>query len=136
MMSEAGKEFLGVGWAFPFAIGVDTGKVELVSYEEDINQAIHIILATRKGERVMRPDFGCGIHDLPFEAISTQLIVAVERETRDALRRYEPRIEVTLIRVDQGRVLDGKLGIKVDYRVQATNQPGNYVYPFYFREAG
>ena len=135
-MTEAGKEFLGRGWAFPFTIGVDTGKVELVAYEEDIKQAIHIILATRKGERVMRPDFGCGIHDLPFEAISTQLLAAIEREVREALRRCEPRIEVTLIRVDQSRVLDGELRIDIDYRVQATNQPGNYVYPFYFDEAG
>ena len=135
-MDASGAGFLGRGWAFPFSIRPDTGRIELVAGEADVHQAIRIILATKKGERVMRPDFGCGIHELPFDVISTRLSVAIEREVEEALRRYEPRIDVTAVRVDPRRAADGVLEIGVDYRVRTTNQPGNYVYPFYFDEAG
>ena len=83
----------------------------------------------------MRPDFGCGIHDLVFAAVSTQLIARLRREVEDALRTYEARIEVLRVAVGT-RALDvGRLDVEIDYRVRATNQTGNYVYPFYFREA-
>jgi phage baseplate assembly protein W len=130
----AGKEFLGVGWAFPFTILPD-GTVMSASDEKDIQQSIYIILATAKGERVMRPEFGCGIHDLVFSAIDTALIGQIKRDVTDALRTFEARIEVLRVTVQQGRVLDGRLDIDIDYRVRTTNQPGNYVYPFYFKEA-
>ncbi|WLA69199.1 GPW/gp25 family protein [Bradyrhizobium diazoefficiens] len=132
--NAAGKEFLGVGWSFPFTVLPD-GAVQSVSYEKDIEQAIYIILATAKGERVMRPDFGCGIHDLVFSAIDTALIGQIKRDVTDALRTFEARIEVLRVAVGQGRVLDGRLDIEIDYRVRTTNQPGNYVYSFYFKEA-
>lgn len=130
----AGKEFLGVGWSFPFTVLPD-GSVKREKYEEDIKQAIYIILATAKGERVMRPEFGCGIHDLVFSAIDTALIGQIRRDVTDALRTFEARIEVLRVAVQQGRLLDGRLDIEIDYRVRTTNQPGNYVYPFYFKEA-
>src|SRR5262245_55457658 len=113
----AGKEFLGVGWAFPFTIMPDTGTIRSVAYEEDIGQAIHIILATAKGERVMRPDFGCGIHNLVFSAIDNALIGQIVRDVTDALRTYEARIDVLRVTVHQGRVIDGRLDVKIDYRV-------------------
>ena len=112
----------------------DTGQVETAIHEEDIRQSIRIILATSKGERVMRPDFGCGIHDLVFAAVSTQLIAQIKREVTDALRTYEARIIVLRVDVDSKHLMDGRLDVIIDYRVRATNQPGNYVYPFYFRE--
>lgn len=129
------KEFLGRGWAFPPRLDARTAAVELVEDEEDIEQSIRIILGTARGERVMRPDFGCGIHDLVFAAMDTTTVERVRTETSDALRRYEPRIEVLNIAVEATDVgSDSHLEIGIDYRVRATNQAGNLVYPFYFRE--
>ena len=123
----------GTGWAFPVRVGA--GAIEAVSGDEDVRQSIHLILATAKGERVMRPDFGCGIHDLVFAAVSTQLIARVRREVEDALRTYEARIEVLRVAVATGGLAMGRLDVEIDYRMRTTNQTGNYVYPFYFREA-
>ena len=94
------NDFRGTGWAFPVRVGA--GAIEAVSGDEDVRQSIHLILATAKGERVMRPDFGCGIHDLVFAAVSTQLIARVRREVEDALRTYEARIEVLRVAVATG----------------------------------
>ena len=109
--------------------------VRSVAYEDDIKQAIHIILATAKGERVMRPDFGCGIHDLVFSAVDTALMAQIKRDVTEALRTHEARIDVLGVTVDQSQVLQGYLKVEIAYRVRTTNQPGNYVYPFYFKEA-
>ena len=130
-----GREFLGTGWAFPVGIAADTGLIERVSYEEDIQQSILIILSTAKGERVMRPDFGCGIHDLVFAAVTTQLIAQIETTVREALRTFEARIDVRRVEVDTSGLSQGHLDIVIDYEVRATNQPGNFVYPFYFQES-
>jgi phage baseplate assembly protein W len=130
-----GREFLGTGWVFPVQISADTGLIEWASYEEDIKQSIQIILSTAKGERVMRPDFGCGIHDLVFAAVTAQLITAIQSTVRAALRTYEARIDVLRVQVGTNQLSDGRLDIDVDYQVRATNQPGNYVFPFYFRES-
>jgi Bacteriophage baseplate protein W len=130
-----GREFLGTGWAFPVGIDAETGLLDMVSYEPDIQQSIRIILGTSKGERVMRPDFGCGIHDLVFAAVTAQLVAQIETTVRDALRTYEARIDVLQVRVDSSRLALGFLEIVVDYEVRATNQPGNVVYPFYFQES-
>jgi phage baseplate assembly protein W len=127
------NDFRGTGWAFPVRVGA--GAIEAVSGDEDVRQSIHLILATSKGERVLRPDFGCGIHDLVFAAVSTQLIARVRREVEDALRTYEARIEVLRVAVATGGLAVGRLDVGIDFRVRTTNQTGNYVYPFYFREA-
>jgi phage baseplate assembly protein W len=127
------NDFRGTGWAFPVRVGA--GAIDSVGGDEDVRQSIHLILATGKGERVMRPDFGCGIHDLVFAAVSTQLIARVRREVEDALRTYEARIEVVRVAVATRGLPMGRLDVEIDYRVRATNQTGNYVYPFYFREA-
>jgi phage baseplate assembly protein W len=130
-----GKEFLGRGWGFPFTILPDTGSVRAVSYDADVQEAIRIILATAKGERVMRADFGCGIHDLVFSVVDTAAIEQIKRDVTDALRRFEPRIDVIGVAVDQIYLRDGRLDVKIDYRIRTTNQPGNFVFPFYFKEA-
>ncbi|MEU8816750.1 GPW/gp25 family protein [Actinoplanes sp. NPDC048796] len=130
-----GREFLGTGWATPVTIAPDTGLIALVSYEKDIQQSIRIVLSTAKGERVMRPGFGCGIHDMPFAVVTARLIGEIETSVRDALRTYEARIEVRRVSVDSTRVSLGRLDISVDYEIRATNQPDNYVYPFYFQES-
>lgn len=130
------KDWLGRGWAFPVQIDRATGAVEVSEYELDIHQAIRIILGTAPGERLMRPDFGCGIHDLVFEVMDTTTLTRVETAVREALTIYEARIEVLGVAVDPLHAAEGKLLVEIDYRVRHTNQTGNFVYPFYFREGG
>ena len=130
------KDFLGRGWAMPVDIDPYTGLVATVEYEEDIRQSIRIIVETAKGERVMRPDFGCGIHDLVFEAIDTTTLRRIRSEIEDALRRFEARIEVLDITIDEDATSEGELLIQLEYQVRRTNQVGNLVFPFYYREGG
>ncbi|RPI37750.1 MAG: baseplate protein [Nitrospiraceae bacterium] len=127
------KEFLGVGWTYPVRARVD-GTVSLSQFEDDIREAILIILGTAKGERVMRPDFGCGIHDLVFAPINTATITLVENSVREALTVYEPRIELIKVEVLSDRADEGKLLVNIDYRVRSTNNRSNLVYPFYLKE--
>jgi Bacteriophage baseplate protein W len=131
---DEGKRFLGRGWAYPVVFDPFTGTVAAAEYEEDIKQSIQIIIGTGRGERVMRPDFGCGIHDLVFTAIDTTALTRVEETVRDALTKYEARIELLKVCADPAEAVNGKLLVIIDYRVRATNQTGNLVYPFYFRE--
>lgn len=130
------KQFLGRGWAFPAQLDLATGRVAEAAHEDDIRQAVRIIIETAPGERAMRPDFGCGIHELVFEATDTTLLQRVRSEVEAALTRHEARIELTSIDVAAGPASDGQLLIELEYRVRLTNQVGNLVYPFYFREGG
>jgi phage baseplate assembly protein W len=130
------KDWLGRGWAYPVVLDPASGGIEAAAYEADIRQSIYIIIGTAQGERVMRPDFGCGIYDLVFEAIDTMLVTRVQTAVTNSLVKYEPRIEVLAVNVDSSQAADGLLDIKVDYRVRLTNQKDNLVYPFYFREGG
>jgi phage baseplate assembly protein W len=130
------KDFLGRGWARPVDLDPRTGLVASVAYEEDIQQSIRIILETSPGERVMRPNFGCGIHDLVFAALDSTAIQRIRSIVDEALRRCEARIEVLNIDVDEDATVDGRLSVTIDYRVRKTNQVGNLVFPFYFREGG
>jgi len=127
------KEFLGVGWKFPVQ-ATPAGRIALSQYEEDIQEAIWIILGTAMGERVMRPDFGCGIHDLVFAPINTATLTLVENSVREALTVYEPRIELLQVKVTAERAEEGKLLVSIDYRVRSTNNRFNLVYPFYLKE--
>ena len=130
------KAWLGRGWAFPVRIDPATGAIAAAEYEADIRQSILIILGTARGERVMRPDFGCGIHDLVFEVIDVATLTRVQATVREALTKYEARIEVLGVRPDPLNAEDGELLVEIEYRVRQTNQVGNLVYPFYFREGG
>src|SRR5260370_37033734 len=133
---EQRKAWLGVGWAYPVAVDPATSGISRATYEVDIRQSINIILGTAPGERVMRADFGCGIHDLVFESLDTALITRIETSVRDALTRYEARVEVLDVSVDTTDFLLGRLIVELQYRVRKTNQTDNLVYPFYFRVGG
>ena len=130
------KAWLGRGWAYPVRIDPATGGIAFSEYEADIRESILIILQTSRGERVMRPDFGCGIHDLVFEVIDVATLTRVETTVWESMTKYEARIEVLSVRTDPLNAADGLLLIELEYRVRRTNQVGNLVYPFYFREAG
>ena len=126
------KAFLGRGWAFPVA--VDThGAISMAEYEEDIRQAIHIILGTNLGERVMRPDFGAGLRALLFEPINTSTMALARHCVEQALILWEPRIDSVGVEV-RPEPKRGRLNIEVRYRVRSTNTFYNLVYPFYVQE--
>ncbi len=125
------KEFLGRGWKFPVAIGHD-GAFVLSEGNEDIREAILIILKTAKGERVMEPDFGCGIHDYVFEVVNSLTTVRMQEDIKKALLLYEPRIEV--VQISNEYIESGILLFSIDYRVISTNSRYNLVYPYYISE--
>jgi hypothetical protein len=133
-MPITGKAFLGRGWKFPVLPDPASGKVAVSEYEQDIQEAIWIILSTAKGERVMRPDFGCGIHDLIFSPMNTSALGLFESCVREALTIWESRIEVQQIDISTEEASNGKLLIIIDYKVRETNNEFNLVFPFYLTE--
>ena len=127
------KPFLGVGTGFPLVLDPATNGLARAEYEESVRQSILVVLGTAKGERVMRPDFGCGIHDLVFENLSFGTLGRVQQAVDEALLRLEPRIDVTSIEARQSG--DGNvLLIHIQYQVRATNNVFNLVYPFYLQQ--
>lgn len=127
------KSFLGVGTRFPLALDRSTGQLARAAYEESVRQSILVVLGTAKGERVMRPDFGCGIHDLVFANVSATTIGRIAHEVRVALLRLEPRIDVLNVDARSGESRNVLL-IDIDYEVRATNTAFNLVYPFYLQQ--
>lgn len=115
-------------------VDATTGRIAMSEYEKDIRESIWIILSTAKGERVMRHDFGCGIHDLVFAPINTTTVNLVQKGVQEALTLWEPRIELINVEVSTERVDEGRLLISIDYRVRVTNNRFNLVYPFYLKE--
>jgi phage baseplate assembly protein W len=126
------QEFLGVGWKYPVQVDRD-GAIALSRYEEDIREAIWIILGTAPGERVMHPDFGCGIFELVFAPNDTHTAGLVRFHVEDALTRWEPRIDLGGVEVQADADDPSLLLISIDYRVRATDSRFNLVYPFYLQ---
>jgi phage baseplate assembly protein W len=131
----AGRSFLGAGWRFPIRID-GRGGLGWSSGEQDIAEAIWLILSTAKGERQMRPRFGCGIHDEVFAGINAATQAAISYQVRAALTEWEPRIDVLDVGVEAGDRSGTSLLllVKVSYRIRANNQMHNLVYPFYAQE--
>lgn len=132
------KSFLGVGVGFPITLTQDKDKIDIAraEYEESVRQSIWIIIGTAKGERVMRPDFGCGIHDLVFEVNTPSTVGKIAQTIQSALLEFEPRIDVLDVEVATASDIDGdKLLISIDYQVRATNNVFNLVYPFYLERS-
>jgi len=131
--ADSARAFLGVGWAFPPAFA-PTGQIVEAVYEDDVRQAITIILSTNPGERVMRPDFGAGLNRFVFEPVTTGTIAQLRTDVTNALVAWEPRIDVLQVGVTQEGNPPVVLLIEVQYRVRATNALQNLVYPFYLEE--
>ena len=123
-------EIIGSGLAFPLQVD-RRGQIALAKDEQDIEQAIQLILGTAPGERPMRPEFGCGVHDFVFDSIDANTIGSMEEAIREALLRWEPRIDVRDVRFDSSDAMSGLLTIDILYKVRATNTSRNLVYPFY-----
>src|SRR5262249_39864999 len=127
------KAFLGVGLGWPIQLD-EAGAIAIAQYEESVRQAVWIILGTAKGERVMRPGFGCGIYDLVFEVISPSTFGKIARAVREALLVEEPRIDVLNVPVDSQGAGETLL-IQIESQVRATNNVFNLVYPFYLERS-
>lgn len=132
MASLSSKSFLGAGWNFP--VGETAGQTEMAQYEEDVRQAILIILQTNPGERVMRPTFGAGLNAFLFEPINPTTMSSLSQRVEDSLIDWEPRIDVISVSVAPDASKVSTLLIDIEYRVRATNNTGNLVYPFYLGE--
>ena len=126
-------DFIGKGWAFPVRPAL-SGRLVLVGGETKIRQGIWIILSTALGERQMLPEFGCGIHDLVFQPNTAALRGLIQAKVREALTRWEPRIDVVEVHVESPPEQRNYLLIRIDYRIRDNNAFYNLVYPFYINE--
>jgi uncharacterized protein len=125
-------DFLGVGWTSPIQLDRN-GQIQVARYEDTVRQSIWMILSTAKGERVMRPDFGCGIHDKVFLPNNLGTIGKIVSDVRDALVEWEPRIDVLDVDVIPDPSQPNLILIQVDYQIRTTNNIFNLVYPFYLQ---
>ncbi len=132
-MAEQKRAFLGTGWSFPPRPD-SNGRLRYVSDEDAVSQSIEIILGTSPGERQMRHEFGCGIYELVGEANTAALRGMVRQKVRDALERWEPRIDVLDVRVESPEEQRNRLNIWIDYRIRSNNAFFNLVYPFFLTE--
>ncbi len=123
-------EFVGSGLAFPMRTD-PTGSIALVSSHTEIEEAIRIVLATTYGERPMRPEFGCGIHDYVFAPLNATTAGRIAYEVRLSLDRWEPRVDVADVEVSFAPDDTATLFIDISYSVKGTNDPRNLVFPFY-----
>lgn len=132
-MATKTRDFLGSGWKFPLQV-TPSGKIASSAFEPKIEESIYLILSTAKGERVLVPDFGCGIHDTVFDPNNAITLSIVSQTVRDSLVKYEPRIDVLDIDVETTPEQPNLLLIRINYQVRANNAIGNIVYPFYINE--
>ncbi len=126
----ANQQFLGAGWAFPLRTDA-TGSIALVRREREVEESIRIILGTAPGERPMRPEFGCAIHDLVFAPADATTAGQLAYHVRLALERWEPRVDLEDVTVRFDAVDAGTLLIDIRYSLRDTNDPRNLVFPFY-----
>ncbi|MDS0301121.1 GPW/gp25 family protein [Halogeometricum sp. S1BR25-6] len=124
------KTFLGTGWSFPVRTD-DRSAVATATGEADVEQSIRILLGTAKGERVMRPEFGCDIHNYAFAVVDTTTRTLISASVEKALARWEPRIEVERVETSAADLDAGRLLVSIDYRIRSSNARRNLVYPFY-----
>jgi uncharacterized protein len=122
--------FIGAGWAFPLRTD-SGGGIALVSKGREIEESIRLILGTAPGERPMRPEFGCRIHDEVFAGVTAGTAGRISQDVRDALLRWEPRIDVDVVAVSVDGDDPSILYIEISYTIKTTNDRRNLVFPFY-----
>ena len=126
------KDFYGRGFGFPFEINA-FGNVRMIAEEQAVLESIHTILGTAVGERVMRPKFGCRIHDLVFHPNSPNTWAQVSMHVKEALLKWEPRIDQVNCRAARDAHAENTIQINIEFRLRRTNAIKNLVYPFYLR---
>lgn len=133
MLRWQSKDLIGRGWPYPLKPAPD-GTLELLGGPEKVRESILLIMTTAPGERVMLPEFGCGIHDLVFQPNTAMLRAQVQARVGDALNRWEPRIDVLDVRVETDEQSRNYMLIHIDYRLRDSNSLYNLVYPFFVNE--
>lgn len=126
--------FLGRGFRFPPVVDPTTGRFCLSEAEDDIKEAIYLILMTRKGERPGEPDFGCNIEQYVFDLPGSRAERGMKDAVETALIQWEPRIEDIRVEIHTGHLQDGMVYLQIGYRVRKNNHPGNMVIPYYLEE--
>ncbi|WP_330444549.1 GPW/gp25 family protein [Flavivirga abyssicola] len=130
--TEKHNLFLGTGWSFPPTFHKESSLgVEMVSNEKDIQQSLEILLNTKLGERIMNPRYGCDVYTYLFESISNSRMYQIIEMIKTAILRYEPRIKLIKVLLDESEYLDGVIKINLDYRIPSTNTRFNLVFPYY-----
>lgn len=133
-MDEQEKSFLGFGWSFPPTFNKQRGEVEMTSENQDIKESLEIYFSTRFGERIMRSNYGCIIHDYAFQSSNSNVLKSVEISLKKTIRKFEPRIIVHDVKVNRLDVDEGIIQFIVDYEIQSTNVRDNIVFPYYINE--
>lgn len=128
------KTFLGIGWKFPPTFDKRIKSVEMVSEEEDIRQSLYILLSTKQGERIMRPDYGSDVQTMIFEPIDANTTTYLKESIRRAVLYFEPRITLDEVHVEEDDEEDGLLHVSLEYTIRKTNTRTNMVYPYYILE--
>jgi uncharacterized protein len=124
------EEFIGAGWAFPVRTD-STGGIALATGDRELEESMRLILATAPGERPMRPEFGCAVHDFVFSPADATTAGRISYEVRASLERWEPRVEIAEVEVTVDPVAGATLWIEIRYTRRGTNDPRNLVFPFY-----
>lgn len=128
------KSFLGRGWSFPPTFSKEKADIEMVSKEEDIRQSLVIFFNTKLGERIMRSNYGCIVHNYMFEKSDLYIIERLAYELKQTISIYEPRIIVHKVKATKSDAVNGLININVIYEVHSTNVRNNIVFPFYMNE--
>ncbi|WP_248926122.1 GPW/gp25 family protein [Paenibacillus hamazuiensis] len=128
------KDFLGRGWKFPVQVDGATGRIRMAEHEDDIAEAIRIILRTSPGERVMRADFGCGVQRYVFGTTDRTTLHLIETAIHEAILAWEPRVTNVEVQANPDPEMPQRLLVTIRYTVRSTNNLFNLVYPFYLQE--
>ncbi|MCR5568435.1 MAG: GPW/gp25 family protein [Paludibacteraceae bacterium] len=126
--------FLGQGWAFLPAFGGDSNPTQMVSDEEDIRESLNILMSTRKGERVLQPDYGVDLAQYVFHNMNLTMRTQLKEVIEKAVLFYEPRISLDSVQFDMSSEFDGLLRIELKYTIKLTNERSNLVFPYYYEE--
>ena len=130
---DVNNSFLGRGWNFPPTFTKGIG-VEMLEGEDDIQSSLKILLSTRIGERIMEPEFGCNTDSMIFEIMNTGFQTFMQKQIKEAILLYEPRIDLQSVDLITQNDVDGLVLISVDYVVRTTNSRSNLIFPFYIKE--
>jgi uncharacterized protein len=122
--------FVGRGWSYPVRAN-HVGGIGTADGVDNVEQAIYLVLATTPGERPMRPEFGCPLVDHVFAPLEPATFGRVAADVEQALRRWEPRIDVHGVTVGPDPDHDGVLLITVSYTLRHAYDRRNLVFPFY-----
>jgi phage baseplate assembly protein W len=128
------NDFLGQGWGFPPAFTKETGGVNMVSDDEDIQQSLRILFNTTMGERIMLPKYGCNLKEFLFREIDTSFVTYMKDMIANAILRYESRIDLDDLEINSDNEVDGVILVEISYTIRKTNSRNNIVFPFYLIE--